>query len=150
MVDLGRGAGALGTGSEAAADIAVTDISAMVYDRLATGKPVVITRPESPLAEIDEGGYLGDAEWLLSTDAGTAVPILERVLTSDESQERLKHWARHHFGDTSRGSSTERFHAAVRHLLSEWDVHAAMHAGEPEHIGSLQVDDADDGLPGSD
>jgi hypothetical protein len=134
----------------AAADIAVTDISAMVYDRLATGKPVVVTRPESPEAEIDEGGYLGDAEWLHSSDAGVAVPILERVLTSDESQERLKHWARHHFGDTTRGSATERFHAAVRHLLAEWDVHAAVHAGDPKPTGSLQVDDADDGLPGSD
>ncbi|MFC0678706.1 CDP-glycerol glycerophosphotransferase family protein [Lysobacter korlensis] len=134
----------------AAADIAVTDISAMIYDRLATGKPVVVTRPDSPLAEIDEGGYLGDAEWLDGPDAGAAVPILERVLTSDESQERLKHWARHHFGDTSRGSATERFHTAVRHLLAEWVRHAALHAGDPKPTGSLQVDDADDGLPGSD
>jgi hypothetical protein len=134
----------------AAADIAITDISAMVYDRLATGKPVIVTRPESPDAEIDQGGYLGDAEWLHSADAGAAVPILERVLTSDESQARLEHWARHHFGDTTRGSATERFHAAVRHLLGEWEMHAALHAGDELPIGSLHVDDADDGLPGSD
>jgi hypothetical protein len=133
----------------AAADIAVTDISAMVYDRLATGKPVVVTRPDSPEAEIDEGGFLGDAEWLDSADAGAAVPILEKVLTSAEAQSRLEHWARHHFGDTTPGAATERFHAAVKRLLAEWDVHAAVHAGDRIPTGSMQVDDADDGLPGS-
>ena len=32
----------------AAADVAIVDISAMVYDRLATGKPLLITRPAEP------------------------------------------------------------------------------------------------------
>jgi hypothetical protein len=30
------------------ADVAITDISAMVYDRLAVGKPILVTRPASP------------------------------------------------------------------------------------------------------
>ena len=42
----------------AAADVAIVDISAMVYDRLAAGKPLLITRPANPEAQIDTGGYL--------------------------------------------------------------------------------------------
>src|SRR5690606_27896976 len=48
----------------AAADVAITDISAMLYDRLAAGKSTLVTRPASPDAEVDEQGYLGAAEWL--------------------------------------------------------------------------------------
>jgi hypothetical protein len=133
----------------AAADVAITDISAMVYDRLATGKPVIVTRPESPLAQVDEAGFLGNAEWLRVADAPNAVPILERVMTSDESQERLKYWARHHFGDTSRGSATERFHTAIRDLLGEWEVHAAIHAADPREAQMTPFEEQEDRLPGT-
>ena len=54
----------------AAADVAITDISAMVYDRLATGRPLLVCRPVSPEADVDEGGYLGAAEWLTADEAG--------------------------------------------------------------------------------
>ncbi|KTR41239.1 membrane protein, partial [Curtobacterium oceanosedimentum] len=55
------------------ADVAVTDISAMIYDRLAVGKPLIVTRPAAPDADVDERGYLGDANWLLTEDAADIV-----------------------------------------------------------------------------
>ncbi|WP_354002519.1 hypothetical protein [Agromyces larvae] len=48
----------------AAADVAIVDISAMVYDRLAAGKPLLITKPVAREAQIDTGGYLQACEWL--------------------------------------------------------------------------------------
>ncbi|SOE04496.1 hypothetical protein [Rathayibacter rathayi] len=57
----------------AAADLAIVDVSAMVYDRLATGRPLLVTRPASPQAEVDESGYLGDAEWLHAEDSAAIV-----------------------------------------------------------------------------
>ncbi|MFT4124493.1 MAG: CDP-glycerol glycerophosphotransferase family protein [Microbacteriaceae bacterium] len=105
----------------AAADLAVTDISAMVYDRLATGRPIVVTRPASPRAEIDEDGYLGDCEWLSAADAGEIVRVADRVLTSDEAHTSLAHWVSRYFGDTSPGAATARFHAAIEELLGRWE-----------------------------
>jgi len=114
-----------------AADVAISDVSAMVYDRLAVGKPLLITRPVNPAAEIDTEGYLGAAEWLDAAEAGDIVAIVDRVQHSPEAQERLEHWVTRHFGDTTPGEATKRFHAAVEKLVGEWDRHARLHAGDP-------------------
>lgn len=115
----------------AAADIAVLDVSAMVYDRLATGRPLMVTRPVSPSAEVDESGYLGDAEWLLAEDASAVVRRIESVEHDAAAVERLQKWVAHYFGDTAPGAATRRFHAAIEHLLSEWERHADLHRDDP-------------------
>ena len=121
----------------AVADVAITDISAMVYDRLATGKPIVVTRPVAPEADVDERGYLGSAEWLTADGARDVVAVLDRVLTDEAALERLQHWSNHHFGDTSHGASTARFHAAIEQLIARWEHHAALHA---EDVNDLESD----------
>src|SRR6202012_3191726 len=60
----------------AAAHVALTDISAMVYDRLATGKPLLVARPVSDESDIDEGGYLGSAEWLYADAASDVIAAI--------------------------------------------------------------------------
>lgn len=128
----------------AAADVAITDISAMVYDRLATGKPIIIARPSSAEAEIDESGYLSDCEWLHAEDAAQVVPVIDRVLTSPEAHEKLTHWMTRYFGDTTPGAATARFHAAVAALSAEWERVAAQHASDPITSESNPFDDEDD------
>lgn len=105
----------------AAADLAVVDISAMVYDRLAAGKPLLISRPVDPEALVDDTGYLADAEWLDAGSAGDIVARTDRVLGDPDAVARLEHWVRYYFGDTAPGASTERFHAAVRTLMDRWE-----------------------------
>jgi hypothetical protein len=100
------------------ADVQITDISAMVYDRLALGKPLVVTRPVSPDAEVDERGYLGAAEWLTAEDASRVLETIDHVLHDNASRATLAHWSRHHFGDTSPGAATARFHDAIDRLLA--------------------------------
>ncbi len=117
-----------------AADVAITDISAMVYDRLATGKPLIVTRPSSPLADVDETGYLGACEWLLADEAGQIVEIAERVQFDEDARARLEYWVKRHFGDTTPGEATRRFRAAIQHLLDEWDKHERIHEGD--RVGS--------------
>jgi CDP-glycerol glycerophosphotransferase (TagB/SpsB family) len=112
----------------AAADVAISDVSAMVYDRLATGKPIVITRPASPAADLDLGGYLGAAEWLDAADADDILAIADRVGSDVEAKARLEYWVTRHFGDTTPGEATRRFHAAIDTLVAEWQQHAALHA----------------------
>jgi hypothetical protein len=114
----------------AAADVAITDISAMVYDRLATGKPLIVTRPVSKLSEIDDSGYLGHAEWLDADAASDIIAIVDAVEHSAEAQKNLRFWVERHFGDTRPGVATKRFHAAVRELAELWDKQAKVHKDE--------------------
>jgi hypothetical protein len=123
----------------AVADVAIVDISAMVYDRLATGKPLMVTRPLNPHAEIDTGGYLFDCEWLDAQSAGDVVDALDELTHDEQAQARLASWVERYFGDTTPGAATERFHAAVSHLMDQWDRHAALHA-EDEDDSELGVD----------
>lgn len=132
----------------AAADVAITDISAMVYDRLATGRPLLVCRPVSPEADVDEGGYLGAAEWLTADEAGDVVAQVERVLGDEEARARLDFWAEHHFGDTTRGRATERFEEAVGLLVDRWHEFDARFPAPDETASAasdetLAIDDTD-------
>jgi hypothetical protein len=133
-----------------AADVAITDISAMVYDRLATGKPIVVTRPVSPEADVDEDGFLGSADWLTADEAPRVLAVLDRVQHDTSARENLRFWANHHFGDTTPGASTRRFHEAVERLMAEWARNAVVHAGDrPDHAGDGADDDDQEGMPGT-
>jgi hypothetical protein len=134
----------------AGADVAITDISAMVYDRLATGKPLIVTRPVSPSAEIDETGYLGSSEWLTAETAGDIVAIADRVQNSEEAQQNLHFWVERHFGDTTPGAATARFHAAVEHLVAEWERHALLHSDDLDATDDPFGDDDDEDAIGDD
>jgi len=134
----------------AGADVAITDISAMVYDRLATGKPLIVTRPVSAHAEIDETGYLGSSEWLTAESAGEIVAIADRVQHSEEAQQNLHFWVERHFGDTTQGAATARFHAAVEHLVDEWERHALLHADDVDSAEDPFGDDDDEDSIGDD
>jgi len=122
----------------AAADVAVVDISAMVYDRLAVGKPLMITRPADERASIDTNGYLSDCEWLSADAAGDIVAEVERVRADEVAIARLRMWVQHYFGDTTPGAATEKFHAAIERLMKEWDQWQA------HEVGAVRGDEDDD------
>lgn len=106
----------------AAADVAVVDVSAMVYDRLAADRPLLVTRPADPEAVIDTHGYLSACEWLDAADAASIVAETDRLLADPDAVARLEHWVTHYFGDTAPGAATERFHAAVGQLMDSWEI----------------------------
>ncbi|TDN92533.1 CDP-glycerol glycerophosphotransferase family protein [Microbacterium sp. BK668] len=117
----------------AAADVAVVDISAMVYDRLAAGRPLLVTRPSDPEAIVDTHGYLSACEWLDAADAPAIVEETERVIRDPDAEARLLEWVGHYFGDTTPGAATRRFHEAVARLMAEWDLwHARSADDEPD------------------
>ncbi|MGW9020879.1 CDP-glycerol glycerophosphotransferase family protein [Leucobacter chromiiresistens] len=106
-------------------DVAICDISAMVYDRLATGRPLMVTRPVSAEAAVDEQGYLGVCEWLDAAETPRIAAVLDRVIGDDEARERLDTWSAHYFGDTTPGAPTRRFHGAIADLLERADAERA-------------------------
>ena len=116
----------------AAPDVAIVDISAMVYDRLAAGKPLLVTRPADAQAQIDTGGYLQACEWLEVSDAASMVERVDDVAHDEAALARLGVWVERYFGDPTPGVATARFHAAVDHLMAEWERFAALHAGDRE------------------
>jgi hypothetical protein len=122
----------------AAADVAIVDISAMVYDRLAADRPLIITRPADSEAVIDTHGYLSACEWLDGADAGAIVAETDRVLGDADSVARLEQWVAHYFGDTVPGAATKRFHAAIATLMDSW---------EAWHRQTLEDDDDEDAEP---
>ena len=109
-------------------DIAVCDISAMVYDRLATGKPLMVTRPVSPDADIDERGYLSVCEWLEADAVAQSAQVLDGVMHDSGAQARLHTWAEYYFGDTAAGAPTSRFHDAIASLLERSETWRARDA----------------------
>lgn len=104
----------------AAADVAIVDISAMVYDRLAADKPLLVTRPVDPEAAVDTHGYLADAEWLDASSSGEVISEVGRLQNDPLAVERLDGWVRHYFGDTTPGAATARFHGAIAELMDRW------------------------------
>ncbi len=129
----------------AAPDIAIVDISAMVYDRLAAGRPLLVTRPANPAAVIDTGGYLQACEWLDASDAASMVARVDEVAHDEAALARLGVWVERYFGDPTPGVATARFHAAVDRLMAEWERFAALHAGDAEIDESdLRGREADD------
>lgn len=109
----------------AGADVAITDISAMIYDRLAVGKPLIVTRPVAPEADVDERGYLGDANWLRASDADHVLARIDAAATDADELAKLQHWVQRYFGDTTPGAATARLHDAVERLLAQWHEVAA-------------------------
>ncbi len=127
----------------AAADVAIVDISAMVYDRLAADRPLLITRPADPAAVIDTHGYLSACEWLDAATAGSIVSQTDRVLQDPGATARLEEWVRHYFGDTAPGAATARFHDAIGHLMRTWDEwHVrSLDEGEDDELDEAELDD---------
>ena len=114
----------------AVADVAIVDISAMVYDRLAQSRPLLVTRPAAAEAEIDETGYLGECRWLRVEDAERAVEVVDGASTDAAALADLERWARHHFGDTAPGAPTARLEAAIDLLLARWAEQDARAEGD--------------------
>ena len=129
----------------ASADVAIVDISAMVYDRLAAGKPLLITRPADERASIDTKGYLSDCEWLTVDGSYDIVAEVERVRADDDAIAKLRMWVQHYFGDTTPGVATAKFHAGIERLMGQWDEWRAAEIGATPEEEDDDDEEAKDG-----
>ncbi|WP_020144377.1 CDP-glycerol glycerophosphotransferase family protein [Terracoccus sp. 273MFTsu3.1] len=96
-------------------DACITDISAVALDWLATGKPLVLTRPANPRADV-EPTRLNTSVPMVEVDrAREIIGILDDAMSaSDDSRTEV---VRHYFGDTSPGAATQRFVRASTDLI---------------------------------
>ena len=107
-----------------AADVCVCDISAVAFDWLATGKPLLLTEPAAPQAEIDRDGIAGQVAMLKAADAPSAVAVIDE-LGDEATRQVYATITRHYFGDMSPGASMRRFLAACEHVMDLRDKAAA-------------------------
>jgi hypothetical protein len=94
------------------ADACITDISAVAYDWLATGKPLVITEP-SPSAYRPASPLLDALPLLGAAEAGDVVSRIRALQGDPAATEQLRGLAYHYFGDVSAQQSTKRFEDAI-------------------------------------
>lgn len=99
-----------------AADAAIADISAVAFDWLATGKPLVLTLPASPDAAVDSDGIAGV---LIGLDAANAGDIVAALASSDDPEHQMTRaeLVRRHFGDVTPGASMGRWLAAASDVI---------------------------------
>jgi hypothetical protein len=98
------------------ADACITDISAVAYDWLATGKPLLITEPVAIKVYRPPSALLDRLPLLKVEDAGRVVSWLHALgLGIDEPAKdgRLIELAQYYFGDTARDASSRRLAAAI-------------------------------------
>jgi hypothetical protein len=100
----------------AAADVCVADVSAVAFDWLATGKPLILTEPASAGADVDRSGLAGRLGTFPASRAARVVEELERA-AGDERHARYGAIVEHYFGDVTRGASTHRFLDACEQIL---------------------------------
>jgi hypothetical protein len=91
-----------------AADVCVCDISAVAFDWLATGKPLLLTEPASPEAEVDREGLAGLIETFKAADAPNVVDVIASF-SSDATRAKFGAIVERYFGDVTPGASMERF-----------------------------------------
>jgi hypothetical protein len=99
----------------AALDACITDVSAVALDWLATGKPLVLTRPSAPTAEVEPTRLNESVPLVDASEAAGIVKILDAAFA--EPAEARVDVVRHYFGDTSPGAATARFVAAATELI---------------------------------
>jgi hypothetical protein len=94
------------------ADVCITDISAVAYDWLATGKLLVITEP-APTAYRPPSALLDSVPLLRAAEASEVLAKIHALQGDSEAREQLRGLAYHYFGDVSAQQSTKRFEDAI-------------------------------------
>lgn len=89
------------------ADICVTDVSAVAYDWMATGKPMLVTEPANPMALVDDSPALTRVPSLRSKDASASATRLAEML--DVADNDFLDLVDYYFGNTEQGTSMQRF-----------------------------------------
>lgn len=91
----------------AVSDLCVTDISAVAYDFMATGKPMYVTTPVSTEATVTDSPALAKVPALTAEEAEDIAGMIRYALT--EENEGFREVVEYYFGDVTAGASMERF-----------------------------------------
>ncbi len=100
----------------AESDVAIVDNSAMAFDWLVTGKPLIVTLPDTDARIGLHNSFLSACYRVPVDEAGDAADLVARALGHDTLREQRAFWIARHFGDTTPGASMRRFIDATAEL----------------------------------
>ncbi len=98
--------------------VAIVDNSAMAFDWLVTGKPLVVTIPATEATVGVHNSFLSACYRLSAAEAGLAADLVAHALGNDTLAEQRAYWIARHFGDVSDGASMRRFIGATAEIVS--------------------------------
>lgn len=96
-------------------DVMITDISAVAYDWLATGKALMLTRPVEPDAVIGDFRLIRDLPPMDASDAGRAAELVEEAMSHAGSGSSPLLPLLHHYYGQRTECDDSRFERAIRH-----------------------------------
>ncbi|NUL60194.1 hypothetical protein F7P83_07360 [Brevibacterium luteolum] len=106
-----------------AADVCLTEMSALAFDWLATGKPLVLIRPDDPRAEVIAGGLFDRVPAGGARESQEVVQMVTATAGVRQSPQVLQAQS-HYLGDTQPGRQQARFEEAAENILNERGVNA--------------------------
>ena len=104
--------------SFAGADLLVCDVSSVAMEWLATGKPLVVTIPSSPLVATAATRMLAVVPRLTAADAPGLADVVQQQLDEDPGREERQALVDYYLGDTAPGASTQRFLDACTRVIA--------------------------------
>lgn len=119
-----------------AADVMIADISAVAYDWLTTAKPLIMTQPAEEAAVIDPMSFIADMPLITAAEAGKITDLLWALMDDPAHVSKIGSWSRYYYGDTSPGSSMQRFLDAVDRMAEERDAWMAKDHGVARELAA--------------
>lgn len=113
VVDTAADAGARIAESE----VAIVDNSAMAFDWLVTGKPLIVTTSAGEATTGSRRSFLSACYRLGAADAARAAEVVARVVADDDLADQRAYWITRHFGDVTTGACTRRFLDATEEIV---------------------------------
>lgn len=104
----------------ACADVLVTDVSSVAMDFLPTGRPLVLTRPETDGQETSTSSEVIEAGMSLPPEeVDDLAGLIHRTVEEDPRRADREALAHRYFGDTTPGASTDRFLTTIDGIVAE-------------------------------
>lgn len=104
--------------SFASADLLVCDVSSVAMEWLATGRPLVVTIPASPLVSTAATRMLAVVPRLAAADVDRVGDLVRDQLETDPLREERRALVDYYLGDTTPGASTQRFLDACTRVIA--------------------------------
>lgn len=104
-----------------AADACLAEMSALAFDWLSTGKPLVLIRPDDPGAEVLPGGLFDRVPAVGARKPHEVVQMVTASAGDSPSLEVLQAQS-HYLGETQPGRQQERFEEASLRIVYERDL----------------------------
>jgi hypothetical protein len=118
----------------AVADFMISDISAVTYDWLATGKPFIVTKPSEPEAWVYPGGILGQVDLLSQADTPGLCDLIEKGFDDQDAKQLIARWSeKYYFSPVDKATGLDTFIAETLRLVDNAAVLPAVTA-KPQRV----------------